>query len=67
MDWIRLVVTCELVFKLCSAELRRDFQEFCECILFIINLTSILIVFNYILSSASVSLISAAIILRHQE
>jgi len=67
MDWIRLVVTCELVFKLCSAELRRVFQEICEYILLIINLTGILIIFNCIFSSASVGIISAAIIFRHEE
>lgn len=66
MDRIRLVVTCELVFKLCSAELRRDCQEFCEYILFIINFRSILMVYNCTFS-ASVSIISAAIIFRHQE
>ena len=42
MELIRLVVTCELVFKPCSAELRRDCQEFCGYILFIISLTGIL-------------------------
>ena len=57
MDWIRLVVTCELVFKLCSAELSCDFQGFCEYILFIIDLTIILIVFYFVLSSASVTIV----------